>query len=262
MCGRYGLYSSQERLIEHFGLAAAPPLKARYNIAPSDAVGIIRIPSGYDQRVWDQVTWGLIPHWAKDRTIGYKLINARAESVAEKPSFRDAFKYQRCLVPADIFYEWAAAGGKKVPYAVRLQNQQPFAFAGLWDRWKDGEEVIESCTIITTGANDLLRPIHERMPVILPETDYERWLDRTTQNPAALQALLKPYPSNAMTTYPVSTRVNRPENDDRECIAPLPQHPSNPGSAARACPDGIRAARPLLRPRRPRDLPCVTPRAA
>ncbi len=226
MCGRYGLYSSQDRLVEHFGLASAPSVKARYNIAPSDAVGVIRIPPGYDRRVWDQVTWGLIPHWAKDRKIGYKLINARSESVADKPSFRDAFKYQRCLVPADIFYEWAAAGGKKYPYAVRLHDERPFAFAGLWDRWQDGEQLIESCTIITTDANELLKPIHDRMPVILPETEYERWLDPSTQNPAAFQPLLKPYNSDAMQVYPVSTRVNDPKNDDSECIAPVLQHPS------------------------------------
>ena len=227
MCGRYGLYSSQDRLVEHFGLAAAPAVKARYNIAPSDAVGVVRIPPRHDQRMWDQLHWGLIPSWAKDKKIGYRMINARAESIAQKPSFRDAFKYQRCLVPADVFYEWMVGpDGKKYPYAVGLKDERPFGFAGLWDRWQDASEIIESCTIITTDANELLKPIHERMPVMLPETEYERWLDPTTQNPAALQPLLKPYDAEAMKAYPVSTRVNDPKNDDQECIAPVAQHPS------------------------------------
>ena len=133
MCGRYGLYRSQGRLIEHFGLASAPSLKARYNIAPGDAVGVVRIPPKYDQRVWDQLRWGLIPSWAKDKQIGYRMINARAETLAQKPSFRDAFKYQRCLVPADVFYEWTVGpDGKKYPYAVCPKDEHPFAFAGLF----------------------------------------------------------------------------------------------------------------------------------
>ncbi|MFQ5546176.1 MAG: SOS response-associated peptidase [Acidiferrobacterales bacterium] len=227
MCGRYGLYSSQERLVEHFGLASAPAVKARYNIAPSDAVGVVRIPPKYDRRVWDQLHWGLFPSWAQDKKIGYRMINARAESIAQKPSFRDAFKYQRCLVPADVFYEWMVGpDGKKYPYAVGLKDERPFGFAGLWDRWQDASEIIESCTIITTDANELLKSLHERMPVILPETEYERWLDPTTQNPAALQPLLKPYNSETMKAYPVSTRVNDPRNDDQACIAPVAQHPS------------------------------------
>ena len=227
MCGRYGLYSSLDRLVEHFGLTSAPAVKARYNIAPSDAVGVVRIPPRHDQRMWDQLHWGLIPSWAKDKKIGYRMINARAESIAQKPSFRDAFKYQRCLVPADVFYEWMVGpDGKKYPYAVGLKDERPFGFAGLWDRWQDASEIIESCTIITTDANELLKPIHERMPVMLPETEYERWLDPTTQNPAALQPLLKPYDAEAMKAYPVSTRVNDPKNDDQECIAPVAQHPS------------------------------------
>jgi putative SOS response-associated peptidase YedK len=226
MCGRYGLYSSQERLVEHFGLASAPSINARYNIAPSDVVGVVRIPPKDDQRVWDQLHWGLIPSWAKDKQIGYRMINARAESIAQKPSFRDAFKYQRCLVPADVFYEWTVGpDGKKYPYAVCLKDERPFGFAGLWDRWQGESEIIESYTIITTDANELLKSIHDRMPVILPETEYERWLDPTTQNPAAFQPLLKPYNSDAMKVYPVSTRVNDPKNDDSECIAPLPQQP-------------------------------------
>ncbi len=161
---------------------------------------------------------------AKDRKIGYKLINARSEGLVDKPSFRDAFKYQRCLIPADVFYEWmVASDGRKYPYAVHLKEERPFAFAGLWDRWKNGSAIIESCTIITTEANDVLKPIHDRMPVILPENAYEHWLDPSTQNPAALQPLLKPYNSKAMNVCPVSTRVNDPKNDDQECVAPLSQ---------------------------------------
>lgn len=146
--------------------------------------------------------------------------------MANKPSFRDAFKYQRCLIPADVFYEWtAAADGRKYPYAVRLKEERPFAFAGLWDHWRNGSQIIESCTIITTQANELLKPIHDRMPVILAENAYEHWLDPATQNPAALQPLLQPYESEAMKVYPVSTRLNDPKNDDQECIVPLPQQP-------------------------------------
>jgi putative SOS response-associated peptidase YedK len=165
--------------------------------------------------------WGLIPSWAKDPAMGAKLINARAETVAEKPSFRSAFRHRRCLVVADGFYEWQKQEGKKQPFYFRLQDGQPFAFAGLWESWKDPNgEVVDSCTILTTEANQLMQPIHDRMPVILASQDYDLWLDPTVQS-EQLQNLLQPFPSEAMVSYPVSTKVNKPTNDTPELVNSL-----------------------------------------
>jgi putative SOS response-associated peptidase YedK len=165
--------------------------------------------------------WGLIPSWAKDRKMGSKLINARAETVAEKPAFRSAFRKRRCLVVADGFYEWQQQENKKQkqPFYFRLSDGEPFAFAGLWEHWQDttGEE-IESCTLLTTEANDLMHPIHNRMPVILEPKNYDLWLDSEATKPELLQPLLHPYPPEEMTAYPVSTAVNKPANDNAECI--------------------------------------------
>ena len=165
--------------------------------------------------------WGLIPSWAKDPKMGAKLINARAETVAEKPAFRTAFRQRRCLVLADGFYEWQTQENKKQkqPYYIRLNDWQPFAFAGLWERWQDAEgEVIESCTLLTTEANELMCPIHNRMPVILDPKDYDVWLDPEVKQADVLQSLLHPYASEKMTAYPVSKAVNKPSNDTAECI--------------------------------------------
>jgi putative SOS response-associated peptidase YedK len=165
--------------------------------------------------------WGLIPKWAKDSKIGAKLINARAETVAEKPSFKSAFRKRRCLVLADGFYEWQQQENKKQkqPYYFRLNDGQPFAFAGLWEQWEDvSGEAIDSCTLLTTDANELMRPVHNRMPVILNPKDYERWLDPEVKEPEQLQPLLRPYSTQEMLAYPVSTAVNKPSNDNAECI--------------------------------------------
>jgi putative SOS response-associated peptidase YedK len=166
--------------------------------------------------------WGLIPSWAKDPKIGNKLINARAETLAEKPSFRNAFKRRRCLIIADGFYEWQKLEKRKQPYYIKMQDGKPFAFAGLWENWKspEGEEVI-SCTIVTTAANSLMEPIHDRMPVILSLDECDRWLDSSVSDPQVLQSLLKPYKSDEMQAISVSATVNNPANETAECINPL-----------------------------------------
>ncbi len=220
MCGRYTLSQSAEAIATAFGLDTSLAIEPRYNIAPTQLVPVV-LYSAKKQRQLQMMRWGLIPSWAKDPNIASRLINARSETVSEKPSFRAAFRHRRCLVIADGFYEWQRQERKKQPYYFQLQNKQPFGFAGLWEHWQtsDGEE-INTCTILTTEANELMRPIHDRMPVILNSQDYGLWL-----NPAAqvteLQGLLRPYSSQAMNSYPVSTLVNKPTNNSPECINSL-----------------------------------------
>jgi putative SOS response-associated peptidase YedK len=219
MCGRYTLATSTKVLVERFRLAAeAPRLRPRFNIAPSQIVAVV--PNGPEHRL-ELFIWGLIPSWAKDPAIGNRMINARAETLAEKPSFREALKRRRCLVLADGFFEWRKEGKQKTPVFVRLRSREPFAFAGLWDTWRppEGNE-IRSCTIVTTDANRLLAPIHDRMPVILPPATYDAWLDPRPQESRELQDLLRPFPDEVMEAYPVSRLVNSPANDRPECIAP------------------------------------------
>lgn len=220
MCGRYSLSASGEKLAEQFQLAEIPELAPRYNIAPTQEVAVVRQCA--EGRQLALLRWGLIPSWAKDPSIGARMINARAETVAEKPAFRSAFVRRRCLVPADGFYEWKRTAGGKQPFFFQMRDGRPLAFAGLWEQWKspDGGQ-IESYTILTTDANELLRPVHDRMPVILPPDAYDLWLDPDVQKPDVLLALLHPYPEEAMTAYPVSMRVNSPANDDPQCIAPV-----------------------------------------
>jgi putative SOS response-associated peptidase YedK len=223
MCGRFTLRAPASTVAEQFGLLDAEPLNPRFNIAPTQAVAAVRLATEGDeparQLVW--LKWGLVPSWAKDAKIGNSLINARAESVADKPAFRAAFRRRRCLVAADGFYEWRRTGGKKQPYFIRLAEDRPFAFAGLWESWEGPEHsALDTCTLITTDANELMRPIHDRMPVILSPEHYARWLDPALQKPEHLQPLLRPYPSDAMLAYPVSSHVNNPRNEDAGCIAP------------------------------------------
>ncbi|RCJ35345.1 hypothetical protein A6770_16095 [Nostoc minutum NIES-26] len=222
MCGRFTLNQSAAALAEIFEVQSVPDLAAQYNIAPTQMVGTVLHNPQSDKREFQYLRWGLIPSWAKDPEMGAKLINARAETVAEKPAFRSAFKHRRCLVVADGFYEWQRQQGKKQPFYFRLQDGQPFGFAGLWERWRSpqGEEIV-SCTILTTAANKLLQPIHERMPVIIAPQDYNLWLDTQVQTPEALQQLLSPYAAEAMTAYPVSTLVNKSQHNSPECIIPL-----------------------------------------
>ncbi|ADE15176.1 protein of unknown function DUF159 [Nitrosococcus halophilus Nc 4] len=221
MCGRYTLHASLEQLAAHFHLSQTQELTPRFNIAPSQAVPAVRGESS--QRELTMLRWGLIPHWAKEEKTSYSMINARAETVATKPAFRGAFRHRRCLIPADGFYEWKpATDGAKQPYYIRRRNGEVFAFAGLWEHW-EGEtgKCIDSCTIIVTDANKLIQPIHDRMPVILEPADYEAWLNPKNQAANTLTALLKPYPPESMEAYPVSRRVNRPTNDDPECIVSI-----------------------------------------
>ncbi|PSB28884.1 SOS response-associated peptidase [Chlorogloea sp. CCALA 695] len=220
MCGRFTLSQPTDAIASAFNIAQIPPLEPRYNIAPTQLIpSILSAPGGEKQL--QMLRWGLIPSWAKDAKIGAKLINARAETVSEKPSFKAAFKRRRCLIVADGFYEWQRQEKQKQPYYFRLQNSQLFAFAGLWEQWKSpDEDIINSCTVLTTEANDLLRPIHDRMPVILESKDYELWLDSEAQQPQ-LQQLLRPYQAALMTSYTVSTKVNNPKNNTPECINSL-----------------------------------------
>lgn len=219
MCGRFSQSKSAKAIAQAFDLANVPPLTPRYNIAPTQPVGTV-LQTGEDtQRQFRMLHWGLIPSWAKDPKIGARMINARAETVAEKPSFRAAFKQRRCLVLADGFYEWQQQEKKKQPFYCRMQDERPFAFAGLWEHWEDGNgEAIDSCTVLTTSSNELMRPIHDRMPVILAPKDYDLWLDPKLQKSELLQPLLQPYSDEEMTAYPVGTLVNKPSNDSPECI--------------------------------------------
>jgi putative SOS response-associated peptidase YedK len=232
MCGRFTLRTPASVIIEQFGLplldGTATPLPARFNIAPTQQVLAIR-QSAERAREAVMLRWGLIPSWAKDPSIGNRMINARGESVAEKPSFRRAFRSQRCLVLTDGYYEWKKTGKAKHPYYFHRPDDRPFAFAGLRESWTpksasgelDAGEAIESCTIITTDANEMARDIHDRMPVILREEDYDLWLDHNADNPDSLQALLRPADNEMLEAYPISTYVNKPANQGPECIEPI-----------------------------------------
>ena len=224
MCGRFTLATDLAQLEERFSFHTANRSFApRYNIAPSQAVLAV-IRDEKDNRAGNRgglLRWGLIPSWAKDAEIGNRMINARAETVAEKPSFRRALQQRRCLILADGFYEWRQEGKKKIPTFITLASREPFAFAGLWETWRppDGE-VIHSCTIITTTPNTLMEVIHNRMPVILARESETAWLDRTITEPEKLLPLLVPYPETLMDAYEVALTVNSPKNDSPACIAP------------------------------------------
>jgi len=224
MCGRFTLFEPDHVLTREFGVSAIPSLSPRYNIAPSQPVAAVRASPGGTGRELALLRWGLVPSWSKDPAIGNRLVNARAETAREKPSFRDAFRRRRCLIPASGFYEWKREERGKRPYFVRRRDDRPFAFAGLWDRWAspDGGGVIETCAILTTGANAALAPIHDRMPVILPPWEYARWLDTALRDTDSLAPLLAPLPPEDILAYPVSPRVNAPTVDDEMCMAPLP----------------------------------------
>jgi len=262
MCGRFTLTTPTDELAEYFrvlesGLPSARGrLRPRYNVAPTQPVTCVRRrregseldpaaarrddAGGAPSRELVEMRWGLIPFWAKDPAIGSRLINARSESVADKPAYREAFRRRRCLVLADGFYEWKKVEGGKQPYFIHLSGRRPFAFAGLWERWKPrGDQLdklvapdkpdvpvsddgrVESCAFLTTIPNERLAEIHDRMPVILPEEHWETWLDPEFDDADALSALLLPYPAAEMAAYPVSKHVNKPANDDPACQEPL-----------------------------------------
>jgi putative SOS response-associated peptidase YedK len=219
MCGRYRLTAKERYLRDHFGLETDPPWEPRWNIAPSQQIATIRQHPADPTRIFGLMRWGLIPYWAKDKSFGLKTINAMSETAGEKPAFRDAIKRRRCLIPADGFFEWKRIGPKeKQPYALGLSTGSLFAFAGLWDRWRDpNNNITESCTILTTPPNSLVADVHDRMPAMLRMEDYEWWLDPGITDAKGVLDCLKPFDARLMKKYPVSTRVNRPENDDEEC---------------------------------------------
>jgi putative SOS response-associated peptidase YedK len=226
MCGRITLSSSAREVASHFELDShvpLPELRPRYNIAPSQEVVTIR-QDRERRRVVSLERWGLVPHWAKEPSIGNRLINARAETLTDKPAFRDAFRRRRCIVPADGFFEWSGQGAERSPHLFRRGDRALLGIAGLYERWHGpGGEVIKSCTLITTEANATLRDFHDRMPVLLSPGDYGRWLDRDLQEPDPLLPLLAPCPDIWLQPSPVSTRINNPRNDDPECLTAPPR---------------------------------------
>ena len=216
MCARYVFYSGRS-FGDEFGVLAVPDLTPRYNIAPTQVVpGVISTDRG---REFAQFQWGLVPSWCKDPTIGHKLINARAETIAEKPSFRTALKKRRCLLPADGFYEWKGEKGAKQPYYITCRHH-PFAFAGLWEYWEGVDGALLTCTMVTTHANTLMSQIHDRMPVILAPDKYGLWLDHEV-SPARLTPLMDPFPDEEMSMHPVMKAVGNPRFDDPELIEPV-----------------------------------------
>ena len=235
MCGRFTQRMTWRELHERLDLIGTPlNLRPRYNVAPSQDVAVVRAADTGSQsgagngRTLAMLRWGLIPAWAREPNIGYKLINARAETAAEKPSFRTAYRHRHCLIPADGFYEWKREGKNRQPWLFGLSDGEPFVFAGLWERWtvptgaaltgslaeRAPGDAVETCTILTTSANETVAPVHGRMPVILPPDSWDPWL-------AGEVMPLAPYPADAMTAHPVSTLVNRPANDDPRCVEPV-----------------------------------------
>jgi putative SOS response-associated peptidase YedK len=248
MCGRFTLRAPASVIAEQFALFEVPAFAARFNIAPTQPAPVIRrraeplkgdaataaqrdseadstatrgssvtLHSTDWELTW--LRWGLIPGWAKDAAIGARLINARAETAGEKPAFRAAMRRRRCLVVADGFYEWQHTGRAKQPYFIRLRDDRPFAFAGLWESWEGaGRPTLVTCAILTTEANELIRAMHDRMPVILSPADHAAWLDPAIEDPRQLASMLAPYPSDAMQAYPVGDFVNRPAHDSPRCV--------------------------------------------
>jgi putative SOS response-associated peptidase YedK len=219
MCGRFTLRTNLKLLEAAFDFQAEPEIEPRYNIAPTQQVLTVRLDPENGTRRAQFRKWGLVPSWADSPALGSKMINARAETVASKPAYRNAFKKGRCLILADGFYEWKRVGTKKQPFYITLDTGEPFAFAGLSEHWHRGEQVIDSCAIITTDANELMATIHDRMPVILSPADYGLWLETEFHGESKLASMLKRYPAEEMIATPVSTFVNSPRNQGAECIA-------------------------------------------
>jgi putative SOS response-associated peptidase YedK len=220
MCGRILLTSSGSELAEAFDLANAPELQPRFNIAPSQNLGTLTDVAG--ERCFSPRRWGLVPSWAKDPSIGYRMINARSETADSKPAFRDAIRRRRCIVPASGFYEWTRSGRERQPHWFHRPDEPFLAMAGLWERWssRETDDVIESVTVLTTTANASVSEIHDRMPVLLKRADYARWLDPEIDEPEKLRDLLAPCPDEWLVSQLVDSRVNSPSNDDPECLLP------------------------------------------
>ena len=222
MCGRYRLSRRKQIIEEHFDVSGEEDWAPRFNIAPTQSVPVIRQNPKEPVRQLSLMRWGLIPSWAKDSSVAASMINARAETASTKPAFRDAMKSRRCLIPADGFYEWSRTGKTKQPYCFEINEGQLFAFAGLWEGWKDPSgQWVKSCSILTTTPNAVASAVHDRMPVIIDPDTYDLWLDPGMKGVSAASDLLKPYDARLMRCYPVSTRVNQVANDDDECTKPL-----------------------------------------
>lgn len=226
MCGRFtrsndyfSQRADQRSFLDELGVSWSEPLPASYNIAPTQQIAAVR-DNQQDGRELAMLRWGLVPAWANDLAIGNRMINARAETVAEKPAFKRIFRRRRCLVLADGFYEWRRQGRQKQPFLIRFKDHRPFCFAGLWDRCAKVEPPVETCTIVTTSANELMAPLHDRMPVIIGPDDYDLWLDPAVQEPERLQPLLRPFAGDALEAFAVSPQVNNPRHNSPECIAP------------------------------------------
>lgn len=225
MCGRFTNAAKKEQIRKEFKVSVnnSATDAPRFNIAPSQMIDVVFEPE--TERIISQLKWGLVPSWAKDADIGNRMINARSETLREKPSFREAFKSRRCIIPTTGFYEWkkATGGNAKQPFYFYLNDKEVFGFAGLWEEWMDNQtgQLLETCAIITTEANAVLQPIHDRMPVILKEQDYDEWLDAKVKNTNRLQEILVPYPAKEMSSHAVSTSVNIPETNSPELIVPI-----------------------------------------
>ena len=218
MCGRFALIVDAAVLADVFDVDPPRELKPRFNIAPTQDVSIVRAGTERE-RECSAVRWGLVPSWAKDEKMGARMINARGETVAEKPSFRSAVKTRRCLIPASGFYEWIATDSGKQPHFIHFADARVFAFAGLWERWHKGDSgPLDTCTIITTDPNPMIADLHNRMPVILDPATWDEWVAPSPLAPERLQELFLPHPAEGMEAYPVSTHVNKPMNDDLECL--------------------------------------------
>ncbi len=224
MCGRFTNNAKPEQIKTEFNVGVKNPnlFQPRFNIAPSQMIDVVLAPES--ERILSQLKWGLVPSWSKDAPTSKGLINARAETITEKPSFREAFKSRRCIIPASGFYEWQKKGtGAKQPFYFYLNDKDVFGFAGLWEEWLDKQtgELLETCTIITTEANEVLKPVHERMPVILKAESYDEWLDAKVKNTEKLQRLLVPYPADEMNSHVVSRSVNIPDSDSPDLVKPM-----------------------------------------
>jgi putative SOS response-associated peptidase YedK len=223
MCGRYRLSRRKQIVEEYFAIVSGEEeWSPRYNIAPTQPVPVIRQNPREPVRELSLIRWGLIPAWAKDRSAATKMINARSETAGTKPAFRDALKFRRCLILADGFYEWQKTGKAKQPYCFEVNEGELFAFAGIWDRWKDpSDSAVETCSILTTTPNAVTTAVHDRMPVILDPDGYDLWLDPGMKDVSAAAELLKPCDARLMRSYPISTRINHVANDDEECSRPV-----------------------------------------
>lgn len=216
MCGRFAFYAPAEAVTRIFGVEDPPDIEPRFNIAPTQFVPVVRADSSGERRI-SMLRWGLVPFWAKDKSIGNRMINARAETLAEKPAYKGPFSKRRCIVPANGFYEWKKQGSVKQPYFISHGGDQPFGMAGLWARWRDREkndETLETFTIVTTTPNEAVAPLHNRMPAIIDPENFTAWLDPENHDTASLQNLLLPSPAEPITVWPVSRQVNNPKNDE------------------------------------------------